>query len=668
MIMRRILLTAFVLLAIAIRFVAAQTWQSKYSVTNYMDSGIHGFADWERNNPWQVAEELLHPDSMSTLEMGMRVESVDSARGVLTVKTTGAIFRFFRRNVEQHIEISQRLGTARKTFALQLLSRSGVALSEFDFAPYRFSSGRFYLRNRLFELRVNGDGLLMIKPLHGDLAKVKYRLAFTPAYRAMSPRIPKAFPEEARPGLPHDLLNKHDVSHLFMDEHGGFGIYLLDNERVQEEVRAGFSNMTYEITPGRVFWSAVFPPKAFEANTNTARKTIATSNWYSYVHWERICNGTDSVLVENPWSRTHEDPAKTYWFVSNTKRNALRDYLTANFGRELQDGCFVYFGDMALWRYWLYEYVPKQALNDDDPYSLLKEVIRNLKAKPSLNMKVMVYTSPQYFIKESRYGGEVNPFVAAGGWQRLDYDDMTRHAERFTFAGGKKVRVWKHGRWQQAPIRILNNFDMYYAKPGGCREVDAFVEKTGYPARQFPSGSREGENMRAFLAEIRRLKTACPALDGIYMDNSYEFNLPRAYQLMRELKRNFGDDFLLFRHASAKEGQDAYLPQIDAYADFVMTGEGREEYGNHQFMRYFVSTRNISNAVSVLYTPKRLTQSLADSLLALDVRVWYPTIRARGNLDLQLERNLFEARRFGRIFRASYEEMQKRRAATRSTP
>lgn len=59
---------------------AAQAWQSKYSVTNYMDSGIHGFADWERNNPWQVAADLMHPDSMNSFEMGMRMESVDRDR------------------------------------------------------------------------------------------------------------------------------------------------------------------------------------------------------------------------------------------------------------------------------------------------------------------------------------------------------------------------------------------------------------------------------------------------------------------------------------------------------------------------------------------------------------------------------------------------------------
>lgn len=618
---------------------------AQYSVSNYMGSGIHGFADWERNNPWRVAEDLMHPDSLNSFAMGMRVESVDSGRGVLTIKTTGASFRLFRADTSKHFEIAQRLGKTRQTVELQLLMGNGAPLPRLDFSGYVFSSGRFYLKNAALELRINGDGLLMIKPLAPRLAQVKYRFGFQPAYRATSPRLAKTFPEEAQPGLPHDLLNKHDVSRVFMDEHGGFGVYLLDNERELYEAGAQAPSATYDLTPRRIFWTAVFPPKAFDFNANAARKTIATTNWYSYVHWEKICTGADSVLAENPWTREHADPANTYWLVSNANKNALRDYLLADFGRELQDGYFIYFGDMALWQYWLYEYAPKQTLRDDDAYALLKEVIRNLKAKPGLNMKVLVYTSPQYFVKGSRYGA-TNPFQAAGGWQKLDYGFMAEHAEQFTFARGKRVRVWQNGEWRLAPIRLLNNFEMYYAKPGGCREVDAFIDSTRYPVRQFPSASREGENLREYLAEIRRLKTACPALDGIYMDTSYEFNLPRAYQLMRELKRGFGDEFILFRHASAKEGQDAYLPQIDAYADFVMTGEGREDYGDRQLMRFFVSTYNISNAVSMLYTPKRLTPSLSDSLLALNIRVWYPTIRVRDNLDRQLERNLFEARKF----------------------
>ncbi len=641
----------FAALAACARLASAQAWQSRFSVSNYMDSGIHGFADWERNNPWQVADDLMRPDTLNSFQMSMRVESVDSANGVMAIKTTGAIFRIYRSETSKHIEISQRLGKARKTVELQLLDANGAPLRRFIFARYAFSSGRFYFRNDALELRINGDGLLMIKPLDMAITKVRYRLGFQPGYRASSPRIPKAFPDEVRPDVPHDLFNKHDVSHVFMDEYGGFGVYLLDNERERFEAGENFPSAVYDLTPGRVFWTAVFPPKPFDFNANAARKTIAASNWYSYVHWERICNGADSVLVENSWSRTHADPANTYWLVSNANKKALTNYLRASFGDELKDGCFIYFGDMALWQYWLYEYVPKQSLSDRDPYSLLKEVIRNLKAGPHLNMKALVYTSPQYFIKGSRYGSAVNPFLSAGGWQKPDYKFMAEHADRFTFAGGKQVRVWKNGQWQRMPIRMLNNFETYFAKPGNCREVDAFVASTQYPVRQFPSASREGENMWMYLAEIARLKAAGPTLDGIYMDTSYEFNLPRAYQLMRELKRRFGDDFILFRHASAKEGQDAYLPQVDAYADFVMTGEGRENYGDRQFMRYFVCTYNISNAVGVLYTPKHTGPSLIDSLLALNVRLWYPTIRARGNLDRQLERNLFEARKFWQIFR-----------------
>ncbi len=638
----------------------AQTWRSKYSADNFMDSGIHGYSNWSVNNPWKVADNLIKKDTLNSYQMGMKVDSATVSGNVLTVVTTGARFKIYKSNTSKHIEIYQKLvqplaGTRpnplTKVVELQFLTSSGTPIAGVDYTGYNMTSGRLYFKDiDEIELRINGDGLLMIKPIGSYIDKVKYKFNFYPGYVATSPQIKKFYSNESAGG--NDDYNKKDVSRLFMDEYGGFGVYLLDNEKEHYDTTVPNvpPSATYKLTSNQVFWTAVFPPKAYNFSDAKAQKRIARSNWYSYISTQTIGGG--QRLIENPWNSNSTDPMNTFWLVSNTKPNVLTDSLNDRFNNELDNGYFIYFGDMALWQYWHYGYVPRRALNSS-AYSLLKKVLDNLHAS-SLNMKGMVYTSPQFFIKGSRYGPANNPFPAAGGWNNPDYNYMTNNINSFTFDNGKQVRLYSSNLppLTVAKIPILNNYDMLWYIQTGTLPVDNFMRalvadpNEDYPPGVFPTTSREGENMWDFLSAIKTLKDSCQGkLDGIYMDTFYEFNVARTYQLMRELKKKHGDNFLLFRHASAKEGQDAYLPQIDAYADFVLTGEGRENlYNDRQFLRFFASTYNISNSVAVVSEPKvGVLSSITNTLLDNNLRIWYTSIKRDVTVDTTISQKVTEA-------------------------
>jgi hypothetical protein len=72
-----------------------------------------------------------------------------------------------------------------------------------------------------------------------------------------------------------------------------------------------------------------------------------------------------------------------------------------------------------------------------------------------------------------------------------------------------------------------------------------------------------------------------------------------------------------------------YVPQIDAYFDFIIRGERQhDEYAKHEFLRYSVSTYNISNSIGVLcnnYNYKLgapLIEKLLDSNIRLHGLAW----------------------------------------------
>jgi hypothetical protein len=117
----------------------------------------------------------------------------------------------------------------------------------------------------------------------------------------------------------------------------------------------------------------------------------------------------------------------------------------------------------------------------------------------------------------------------------------------------------------------------------------------------WPPGRTTGENMGLFMSAITRMVRDYQP-DGLYFDGQYTENPAALYALARQTRALLGERGLLEWHSTAALGpQSCYLPQADAYVDFILRGEGRAgRYADDDYLRFFVSGYNISNSIGVL--------------------------------------------------------------------
>lgn len=117
----------------------------------------------------------------------------------------------------------------------------------------------------------------------------------------------------------------------------------------------------------------------------------------------------------------------------------------------------------------------------------------------------------------------------------------------------------------------------------------------------WPPGTGTGENMGLFLAEIRRVMEWHKP-DGLYFDGQYIDNPAALYALARESRDIVGEDGILEWHSTMALGTGhCYLPQADAYVDYILRGEGRAGlYDDDDYLRFFVSGYNLHNSIGVL--------------------------------------------------------------------
>lgn len=129
----------------------AQNWKPKYSVSNFLDLSIHGYLDWNKNNPWAIADSLMLPSKYNFSHMGMVVQSTSEVGNVLTVETTGFSFVFYKSSTTKHIEVFQKIvpappDTVRKVLEILFLGNNDSPISGIDFTGHQFTSGRFYFK------------------------------------------------------------------------------------------------------------------------------------------------------------------------------------------------------------------------------------------------------------------------------------------------------------------------------------------------------------------------------------------------------------------------------------------------------------------------------------------------------------------------------------------
>ena len=154
--------------------------------------------------------------------------------------------------------------------------------------------------------------------------------------------------------------------------------------------------------------------------------------------------------------------------------------------------------------------------------------------------------------------------------------------------------------------------------PGESQAMNSFENFKG-----FPSGDSSGVNMDLFMGEITRVMREYKP-DGLYFDGQYLDNPAPLYALARRTRELLGEDGVLEWHSTWALGNGrCFLPQADAYVDFILRGEGQDSvYGDFGYLRYFVSGYNTSNSIGVLCTngPKP-DAGMLDRLQASNVRL-----------------------------------------------
>jgi hypothetical protein len=140
----------------------------------------------------------------------------------------------------------------------------------------------------------------------------------------------------------------------------------------------------------------------------------------------------------------------------------------------------------------------------------------------------------------------------------------------------------------------------------------------------FSPGDERGLNWPIFLSEITKVMREYKP-QGLYFDGIYG-NIVRTYLISRWARRVVGEEGgILEYHATwSPPGGGVYLPQIDAYFDYVLRGEGAQgSYQNDDYLRFYVSTYNISNSIGVLCDngDYKLDRPFIDKLLDDNIRM-----------------------------------------------
>ena len=148
--------------------------------------------------------------------------------------------------------------------------------------------------------------------------------------------------------------------------------------------------------------------------------------------------------------------------------------------------------------------------------------------------------------------------------------------------------------------------------------MNSFDNFTGYGP-----GDGRGLNWPIFLDEIKIVMQRYKP-DGLYFDGIYH-NVVRTYLIARKAREVVGDEGILEYHATTSPpGAGVYVPQIDAYFNFILRGENRQHlYQSDDYLRYFISTHNISNSIGVLCNNNNYTldEALINTLLDSNIRL-----------------------------------------------
>ena len=192
------------------------------------------------------------------------------------------------------------------------------------------------------------------------------------------------------------------------------------------------------------------------------------------------------------------------------------------------------------------------------------------------------------------------------------------------------------------------------------REHEQQIDPTPGPMGTVPHWGRP-DNADLFFQQISRVFNEM-SLDGFYFDGIYGApeHLAASYHLTRAARELVGDDGILIYHGTGDApsigGSRTYCPSLNAYYDYILRGEGEEKRTDPEYVRYFLSSYNLSNSVclSLYRTDEIPSAEQIDLTLRANVRYPMPLGLLVGDSP---ERAHFQEHYFSRLTPSLQEEI-----------
>ena len=160
------------------------------------------------------------------------------------------------------------------------------------------------------------------------------------------------------------------------------------------------------------------------------------------------------------------------------------------------------------------------------------------------------------------------------------------------------------------------------------REHEQQIDPTPGPMGTVPHWGRP-DNANLFFQQISRVFKEM-SLDGFYFDGIFGApeHLAASYYLTRATRELVGDDGILIYHGTGDApsigGSRTYCPSLNAYYDYILRGEGEEKRTDPEYVRYFLSSYNLSNSVCLSLYKTDEIPSAEQIDLTLRANVRYP--------------------------------------------
>ena len=204
-------------------------------------------------------------------------------------------------------------------------------------------------------------------------------------------------------------------------------------------------------------------------------------------------------------------------------------------------------------------------------------------------------------------------------WKAWQTDLTPRHPEKLAHVistaheRGMKVIVYT------TPVWFLKDTP---------REREQQIDPTPGPMGTVPHWGKP-DNADLFFQQISSVFKEM-SLDGFYFDGIYgdPEHLAASYHLTRAARELVGGDGVLIYHGTGDTpsigGSRTYCPSLNAYYDYILRGEGEEKRTDPEYVRYFLSSYNLSNSVCLsLYRTDEIP-STEQIDLTLRANVRYP--------------------------------------------